>query len=332
MFMDPLYRQWLILRMMPRRRVIGVKEIRGRLAKEFNIDTQPRMIQRDLDYLSGVFSLESDGKKPSGWRWKVDAPLFDIPNMDPVTALTFKLAAEHVGKMLPRGVLAALLPYVRIADERLKQIATPNFSTWPEKVRVVSPNLPHITPGVPEGISETAYTALLEGRRFTAKYRRVDGEVREYEVNPLGMAFVEGLTYIVATLNDYDDPILLLLHRILEARIVDTPVRVPEGFDLDRYISRELSFPVGRDIKFKVLFEDKSDVQRLQESPIADNQRIRELRDGSFELTATVADSVQLRLWLRGYGERVEVLSPKRLRDEFAGLAKKLSEIYQQPE
>ena len=330
--MDPLYRHWLILLMIPRRRVIGVKEVRGRLAKEFDIDAQPRMIQRDLDYLSGIFPLESDGKKPSGWRWKVDAPLFDIPNMDPVTALTFKLASEHVGKMLPRGVLAALLPYVRIAEERLKQISTPNLSTWPEKVRIVSPNLPHITPGVPEGISETAYTALLEGRRFTAKYRRVDGEVREYEVNPLGMAFVEGLTYIVATLNDYDDPILLLLHRILNARLLDTPVNAPEGFDLDRYIAKELLFPVGRDIKLKVLFGEKSDVLRLQESPIVEDQRIKELRDGKFELTATVVNSVQLRWWLRGYGERIEVLSPKKLRDEFAEVARKLSQIYKNPE
>ena len=143
------------------------------------------------------------------------------------------------------------------------------------------------------------------------------------------MAFVEGLTYLVVTINDYGNPALLLLHRIQEASILDTPVSVPEGFNLDGYISRELSFPVGKDMKLKVLFSSESDVQRLQESPVAEDQKIRELQDGRFELTATVVDSIHLRWWLREYGEEVEVLGPKKLRNEFADLAQKLSEIYQ---
>ncbi len=326
--MDSLYRHWLILRMIPRRRAVGVNEIRSRLATEFNLDKQARMIQRDLVFLSRLFPLESDGRKPSGWKWKEESSAYDIPNMDPVTALTFKLAAEYVGKMLPRGILTALRPYVRIAEERLRQIAPPNLSSWPDKVRVVSPNLTRVPPHVPEEISEMVYTALLEGRRFTARYIRMDEEEKSYDVSPLGMAFVDGLTYLVATLNDYDDPILLLLHRVREASLLETTVNVPEGFDLDRYIAEELSFPVGWDIKLKALFCERSDILRLRESPIAEDQRIRELKNGKFEITATVADSFQLRWWLRGYGERVEVLSPKKLRDEFAMAARKLSEIY----
>jgi predicted DNA-binding transcriptional regulator YafY len=332
MAMDQMYRQWLILKMISRRKLISVDEIRNRLAKESDLDAPPRTVQRDLNSLSRLFPLKSDGKKPSGWKWNEDSGACEVPNMDQVTALTFKLAAEYVAKMLPRGVLDAFGPYVRTAEERLNQAATPKFMKWPDKVRVVSPNLFRIPPDVPEGIVETVYTALLECRRFAAGYRRMDGEQKTYEVSPLGMAFVDGLTYLVATLNDHDDPILLLLHRILEAHLLDIPACTPEGFDLDGYIARELSFPVGRDIKLKALFSEKSDVMRLRESPVAEDQQVRELRDGRFELNATVTDSIQVRWWLRGYGDRIEVLKPKRLRDEFAEIARNLSGIYLKPE
>ena len=87
-------------------------------------------------------------------------------------------------------------------------------------------------------------------------------------------------------------------------------------FLMEEY-TRELSFPIGDDIKLKVLFYDRSDVERLLETPIAEDQKIIEKVD-CWQLQATIGNSYQLRWWLRGYGERVEVLSPKSLRKEFA--------------
>lgn len=171
-------------------------------------------------------------------------------------------------------------------------------------------------------------TALLEERRFKVSYRAIGGKLKEYEVNPLGMALVEGLTYVIASLNEHVDPVLLLLHRIRKATPLNTAATMPEGFDLDAYIAREQAFPVGENIRLRVLFNKKGDVQRLEEAPIMESQTIREAEGGRFELTATVADTTQLRWWLRGYGERVEVLEPENLRQEFAGLASRLSNIY----
>ena len=171
MRMDTTYRQWLILRMIPRKRRISTIEICKRLSVEHELDEHLRVIQRDLVSLERNFPLENDGKRPAGWRWQEDAPAFDIPNMDPVTALTFKLAEKYVGRMLPHGVLSALKPYALAADQRLKQTPTSRLYTWSEKVRVVSRNLAHIPPSVPDVISETVYAALLEERRFAARYR-----------------------------------------------------------------------------------------------------------------------------------------------------------------
>jgi predicted DNA-binding transcriptional regulator YafY len=226
--MDTLYRHWLILRMIPRRTRISTTEIRERLKSGYGIETTLRTIQRDLITLeASEFPLECDNNRPAGWSWSKDAPAFDIPNMDPVTALTFKLAEKHVARMMPHGVMSALKPYIKAADERLRLTAT-----------------------------------------------------------------------------------------------------VPADFDLDAYIATELTFPVGGKINLKVLFGNKADIQRLEEAPLCEDQRIVMRNDGTFELTATVEDTLQLHWWLRGYGARVEIVAPESLRKEFADMAKELAERY----
>jgi predicted DNA-binding transcriptional regulator YafY len=320
MKMSALYRQWLILKMFPPRGKVSTTTIRDRLISEYGIETSLRTIQRDLVSLeSNEFPLDCDNNNPAGWSWRKDAPSFGISNMDPVTALTFKLAEKHLERMFPRGTMAVLDPYFKAANERIKLTFESTLSRWPDKVKVVSRNLPMIYPQIADDIMDTVYTAVLEEYRFKAQYRTANGRVKEYDVNPLGMAFVEGLIYLIATLNKHDDPVLLLLHRLLEVNPTDIPATVPEGFDLEEY-TRELSFPIGDDIKLKVLFYDQADIDRLRETPISEDQKITEKKE-CWQLQATIGNSYQLRWWLRGYSERVEVLGPKSLRQEFADAA-----------
>jgi predicted DNA-binding transcriptional regulator YafY len=329
--MDTLYRHWLILRMIPRRTRISTNEIRERLIGEYGIETTLRTIQRDLITLeASEFPLECDSNRPAGWRWRQDAPTFDIPNMDPVTALTFKLAEKHITRMMPHGVISALKPYINAADERLKLTTESSLSRWPQKVRVVSRNLTMIPPMVSEDISDAVYLALLEERRFKSEYNTVTGRKKTYEVNPLGLAFVDGLTYLIASLNEHQEPVLLLLHRIKKIELLNIPVTVPTGFDLDAYIARELTFPVGGEIRLVVHFSVKADIQRLEETPISADQKICARNDDVFELTATVEDTLQLHWWLRGYGARVEIIKPESLRQEFAEMVQALAVRYAQ--
>ena len=326
--MSALFRQWLILKMFPPKAIISTTTLRDRLATEFGIEVSLRTIQRDLLSLElNEFPLDCDGNNPAGWRWRKDAPAFGISNMDPVTALTFTLAQKHLEHMFPRGAMAVLEPYFNAANERMKQTVESSLSHWPDKVRVVSRNLPMLYPEIAENIRDTVYTAVLEERRFDATYRALGGTVKEYDVNPLGMAFVEGLTYLIATLNKHEDPVLLLLHRVVDVKATDVPVTIPDGFDLDEYIDDEMKFPMGDDIRLKALFSDKTDVERLRETPISADQKITG-SGGAWLLQATVGNSYQLRWWLRGYGERVKVKGPIGLRKEFEELAANIATLY----
>ena len=69
-------------------------------------------------------------------------------------------------------------------------------------------------------------------------------------------------------------------------------------------------------------------VEHLSESRLSNNQRITPGPDGRTLVEATVADTRELRWWLRGFGNHVEVRSPAGLRLEFKEHGRSLHELY----
>lgn len=330
--MDTLYRHWLILRMIPRKGRIATTDLLGRLQSEYGIETTLRTIQRDLISLeASEFPLECDSNRPAGWSWRKDAPSFDIPNMEPLAALTFRLVRDSMTRMLPRAALASLDGYFCAADERLKKLPESNLSHWADKVRVVSRNLRLEAPEVDEVLLDMVYEALQREVRFEVIYRRKSGGEKGYKVNPLGLVFVDNLVYLVATVQDYKEPIQLLVHRMKSVTLLEQKSFTPEGFSLQNYIDNgEFGYPVGGMIRLKVLFEAKT-AQHLYENALSANQKLTKKPDGKVLLEANVRDDVQLRWWLKGFGYKVEVIEPKQLRDEFVEIARELAGIYRRP-
>jgi predicted DNA-binding transcriptional regulator YafY len=66
----------------------------------------------------------------------------------------------------------------------------------------------------------------------------------------------------------------------------------------------------------------------LFESPIADDQVIEDIDEDNVLLRATVPDTLELRLWLQGFGDEVMVVKPDSLRQEFREVANNLRDYY----
>jgi predicted DNA-binding transcriptional regulator YafY len=324
-------RYWLMLRQIPRYpgKIDGA-ELESRLRREGH-EVSRRTIQRDLEKLSGVFPLLCDGQsKPYGWSWSRDAESFSLPGMSPTTALTLRLVDAHMKTLLPPSVNASLQPYVIGAGKVLDRFAGNPLRAWPEKIRVIPAGQPLKPAPVDEGVLAVVYEALLQERRFTCRYRpRGKGDEKEYEVSPLGLVSMNNQLFLVATLMSYEDLILLRPHRMTEAKILEKTVQPPVDFNLDAYIaSGELQFAISeRTFILEALFSKEAGIH-LQETPLSDDQQLREEKDGRLRIKARVQDTLQLRWWLRGFGAGVEVVKPKGLRNEFATTASILAERY----
>lgn len=297
---------------------------------EAGYETTKRSIERDLNMLSGVFPIKCDDRsKPYGWSWMRDSHV-DIPGMDLQMALTFGMVKHFMPPLLPASSLNYLSPYFKQAEKTLSSTTRSNMGSWIDKVRVLGRGLQLQAPQVKTEVMDAVYEALLNNKRLAIKYlpRNAD-DPTEYEVNPLGLVVRNAVIYIVCSLWEYDDIKQLVMHRIKDASVLDTERRVPEGFELDAYIKGgAFSVPVDeKPIKLKVLF-DQAAAFHLHETPLSDDQRINKHPDGRMMVSATVVNSQELRWWLLAFGDQVEIVSPKGLRDTFADILKQASKQY----
>jgi predicted DNA-binding transcriptional regulator YafY len=83
----------------------------------------------------------------------------------------------------------------------------------------------------------------------------------------------------------------------------------------------------GTTIRLEALFDRKVAIH-LGERPLAKDQRLTSREDGRVRLQATVKDTLELRWWLLGFGDKVEVLAPKALRAEFKSIAQRMAGSY----
>lgn len=328
---ETLYRHWQLLRLVPRApRRIDTATLERLLAQE-GIEVGRRSIQRDLESLAQTFSaLQCDGRsKPYGWSWSRDAPVLELPPMGVQTAVTLELVRAYLAEALPRTTLRSLDPYFDRARRILAESPGARLARWPRKVRVHPRGVPLVPPNVSAKVLDVVYSALLEERRFRSKYRtRGAAAEKEYVVNPLGLVLRNGCLVLVCTLRDYEDVNHLLLHRMSDASLLDSPSRVPRGFDLDEHIGTGgVAFRKGTPVRLEALVS-RLMAQTLSETPLAKDQKLSPTEDGRERLEATVADTLDLRGWLRSYGPEIEVLAPKSLRTEMAEDARRTAALY----
>lgn len=299
-----------MLRLIPRHpRRIDTGTLQHELEK-LGYDITLRTIQRDLNKISAVLPLVSDQSKPQGWWWEADADLLEIPGLDPQAALVFKMAEQHLAQVMPQSTLSALRPWFKAATGVL-QNQSAGAAAWLDKIRIIPRGQPLLPPVVNPEVQATVVQAVFEGYRLTITYTPYGTtEAKEYEVNPLALVQRDHLLYIVCTLWDYQNPMLIVMHRIRSAAMLETHSQCPEGFDLDQYILEGgLGYRIGPPITLQAVIST-SVALILMETPLATDQSLHQLPDCSYQLLATVADTRELRSWLRSFGDAVRVEVP----------------------
>ncbi len=322
-----------ILKLLPSRPPgVHVGLLKEKLAAR-GIETTDRTIQRDLVELSRILPIHCyQETKPYRWSWEAGADPLHIPALDLHTALTLELVERFLKPVLPRPSLAHLETYFKRARNTLKAAPGVRLSGWPSKVRILERGQPLTPPKVDSGVLDTVCTALLEERQFKVRYRkRGEKTSAERAVNPLGLVYRSSMAYLVCTLPADAPPIVkqMLLHRMSQSALLDVARTVPKGFDLDEYIATgSFGFSLGKSpVRLKAAFDPRAAVA-VQESSLAKDHQLSERKDGWIVVEATVPYTIELRVWLLGFGSMVEVLEPKTLRDQFRELTREMAGMY----
>jgi predicted DNA-binding transcriptional regulator YafY len=326
-----LERQIRMLQLLPPHpKKITVQLIAERLQSE-GLAIEERTIQRHLVNLSKRFPIGSDEGKPAGWNWAAGAEPIQMPLVDPGTALTYTLVEEHLGRLLPRPLFEQLQSQFR--DVRMVLDAAPDraFKRWSERVALVPFGPERIPATIEDSVIPAVYTALLEGKQLRLHYRNAQSTAaREHVVHPLGLAGMDGVFYLVAVAEGYEEPRQWALQRMSRVEVLDRRAVEPPDFNFGAYIKEQRAFQYTTHRQVRLELRVTAWWGRLfEERPLSTDQTVRPIRGSEdMRVIARVELTEQLHWWLRSLGRAVEVLKPASLRAEFAAEFEELAQRY----
>ncbi len=305
-----------LLKRIPRHGKISASDLHRQMT-EAGWQRDLRTVQRQLDELSQNFDIDRDDReRPYGYRWKQQARGLSLPGLNEKEALLLALAEQHLANLLPAQVMKSMRPFFQQANATLAADSEgPRTARqWMDKVRVVSVNQPLLAPDLEASVFDAVSAALYGNFWLDVEYRNSASRTVSASVMPLGLAQQGTRLYLVCRFRGFDDNRSLALHRIRRAQASTLRFKPPANFDLQTFDDEgRFAFGEGRRIKLRMRIAKGAGLHLL-ESRLSKDQTVIE-RDDCYEIVATVTDSAQLKWWLRGFGDEVEVLAPKHLRE-----------------
>ena len=201
---------------------------------------------------------------------------------------------------------------------------------WKKKVLTLNEGFQLTQAKVSSEILSTIHQALWEGKmisvKYTSKYKK---KPSSYELNPGGLVYRGRISYLICSFdNDRDRPVYLPLHRFKKVIVGEKPSSL-EGKDVKNLVKGLLGYKVSNQkIKIKLKFSQMAG-GHLFETPISSSQKIKLSADGYIIVEDKVDDDMELRFWIQGFADRVEVMGPKKLKDEFKLSSKRLWNMYE---
>ena len=329
---DTILRQISMMELIPRYPAkTFTNEIKDKLG-ELGYEATLRTIQRDLQELSRLFPIVSDERsQPFGWSWKKDAKGYESPAMDPIQALTFSLAAQYLEPLMPKANFKRIEAFFSRAESVLIGNEKSKLHNWRKRVKVIPENIRFKEPKVSLEIRQKIYHAVYEGIQIKALYKKRGNKAPDKRhIHPLGIV-IKGIMHYLICMMDEDqiEPRYLPLQRFEKVELLDDKVREPKSFNLDHFIHKNnLGYAFSDQLyTFEAIF-DKTMAFHLLETPLNSSQVAKEIGNNELLIQARVPDTLQFEQWLMGFGSKVEILKPIKLRNKFKLLAKELIKKY----
>ncbi|MEU5404150.1 YafY family protein [Streptomyces sp. NPDC005963] len=171
-------------------------------------------------------------------------------------------------------------------------------------------------------------SAVFTDRRLALRYRRSGAvEPGNYVLDPYGLVVKAGVWYLVA--DKSGSPRLFRADRVVEASVIDEPVRRRPGWELAD-VWRAMSCEAEeRRCALRVAVRLHRDALTLLQC-LASGRIVGDLvPDGEDWLSAELAfDSVVETRMLLAFGEQLEVLTPPAIREELVRVAASVTSVY----
>jgi predicted DNA-binding transcriptional regulator YafY len=159
------------------------------------------------------------------------------------------------------------------------------------------------------------HQALAERRTLKTCYHSASRDsVDERRIDPYHLTLHNSGLYLVAHCHLRDSPRIFAVERMRTVELTSRRFDVPASFDAEKYLAGAWGMLRGDLVTVRVIFALKL-APYIRERLWHPSQKLRDLPDGRVEMTLTVADTLEVRRWILGYGVQAEVVAPEGLRE-----------------
>jgi predicted DNA-binding transcriptional regulator YafY len=308
---NQLTRQWRLLQLLDRPAGVTVDDA------ALDLECTARTIWRDLRVLEDAGFPVYDDPGADGRRsiWRVRD---DFKQRLPLKLTLAELAALVMSRELLAPVGPSVLgPAVTAAyDKIIGALSKDAVSLLDEMRRTIGVRLLGAKLQAPMAdFVPRLQTALVERRTLRIRYHSFHrDEESERVVAPYHLTYFNGGLYLVAHCHLRKAVRIFAVERMRALDVLRTRFTPPADFDVSRYLNNALGILRGDLVTVRVAFVPAV-ARYLRERLWHPSQQFRDLPDGRLEVVLKVADTLEVRRWILGYGVQAEVLEPASLRE-----------------
>jgi predicted DNA-binding transcriptional regulator YafY len=269
----------------------------------------------------------------------------------------YPLAGDERGRLSRPRLIASAVPEIRFSPSELDallvaaaQAQAPlptgeSLSSATTKLKLLAESGPSsVSAGLDEVFETWAYgskdyrtheahivvliEAILRRRRCRVQYRKpARHEPKAYEFDPYRLLYVGGGLYVIGRLPTRTGTTTLAVDRVVSVSLSETRFEVDPTFDPEECRN---AFGVSWHSPMDVVLRFRADqVPYVRERAWHPSQKLTDLPDGGVQLAFRAGGPFELRRWILGWGDAVEVISPDDLRDQVRDILKSAARLYQ---
>ena len=281
------------------------------------MDCAVRTIWRDLAVLQEAGLPIYDERAPDGRRglWRVEQSFQDrlpIPlSLAEIVALLVSRDLLAPARLGPLGLA------ITSALEKIRALLTPRVLAVVEQMgeavgaRALAPKLqPAATDYLPE-----IQKALLDRHAVQVRYYSMSrGEETARRIDPYHLTYFNGGLYLLGYCHLRQAVRIFAVERMRALETLSDTYTIPADFDIEEYLRGAWGMIRGDLVTVQAVFS-KAVAPYVRERLWHPSQEMHELPGGRLALTLRVADTVEVRRWVLGFGSDAEVILPAELRE-----------------
>gem|GEM_PF-1691338 len=240
----------------------------------------------------------------------------DIVQVSPELAFALKLTQRYFGTLIPAREVESLKILLNAAEEIIARRSNVRYQRLLERIEVYPRGFQLIPPAVDEPQLQTILEALAKNKQLSFDYQPKGKKKHRVEVcEPLGLVDRSGILTLVVRIPESQRDRNYNVNRISELR-VESDLAYPKDFKLKKFISDgHMNVQLEPRTVNLHLRLSRRECADLLESKLSADQKVMNLTDDNFEITATVPHNIELIWWLLERGKYVEVLEPECVKE-----------------